>query len=61
MGITYRGISYEPKVEIGQIVTFKQFLSTSVNRQTAINFAMKNANPIKFLFELKIIYGYPIE
>ena len=55
MGITYRGISYEPKVEKGQIVTFKQFLSTSVNRQTAINFATKNANPIKFLFELKII------
>lgn len=61
-GIGYRGINYDPKIEkTGEIVTFKQFLSTSVNINTALTFAMKNQGSVKHIFKLNIKEGYPIK
>ena len=61
-GIGYRGINYDPKIEkTGEIVTFKQFLSTSVHMNTALTFAMKNQGSVKHIFKLEIKEGYPIK
>lgn len=41
--VTWRGISYDPKIskeDIGKIITFKQFTSTSIKEDIAVGFAM---------------------
>jgi hypothetical protein len=47
-GDTWRGISYDPDItekDVRNILTFKQFTSTSMNKDTAISFAKKSSNP----------------
>ena len=58
---TYRGVSYDPICGIGKILTFKQFLSTSRKKQTALKFSIVGKNPVKILLELDIEQGYPIK
>ena len=58
-GTVYRGVSYDPLYEVGQITTFKQFNSTSTSKNVAHNFA----NPylgVKHIFQIEIESGYPI-
>lgn len=53
-GETYRGVSYDPQVKVDQILTFKQFVSTSVDKKTAMSFATRNNNKVKQMFVLNI-------
>lgn len=48
--VTWRGISYDPlisKEDIGKIITFKQFTSTSVMQNVAVDFAIRSSNKKK--------------
>lgn len=44
--VTWRGISYDPlisKNDIGKIITFKQFTSTSIKSDIAVDFAIRES------------------
>ena len=49
-GQGFRGINYDPEAQKGQIITFKQFTSTSIKKETALSFAAKSKNTEKCLF-----------
>lgn len=62
-GVTYRGVNYNPKLEIGNKITFKSFLSTSTDEKIAksSNFSkVDSKSKAKHIFKLTILKGYPI-
>lgn len=62
-GFTYRGVNYNPKLEIGNKITFKSFLSTSKEEKIAksSNFSkVDSKSKAKHIFKLNILKGYPI-
>ena len=55
-GKAYRGITYDPLASVGKMITFKQFLSTSIRKEVALAFAKKNKNDkIKRMFEFNLL------
>ena len=50
-GKVYRGVTYDPQAKVGNIMTFKPFLSTSTKKDKAIEFAKSGTAKVKHLFE----------
>ena len=60
-GRVFRGVNYEPKCRVNDILTFRSFLSTSISKDKAIDFAKrKKTGGIRCLFEMEVEGGYPI-
>jgi len=56
----YRGVGYNPQYKIGEIISFKQFTSTSTSKKVAIQFANSTPNKIKYMMKMKVTHGYNI-
>lgn len=63
-GDTWRGVSYDPNLsqkDVGAVLTFKQFTSTSIYQKTAVGFAIKyGAKEPYHLFAFKVKTGHSV-
>ena len=56
----YRGVGFNPLYKQGEIISFKQFTSTTTNKDVAIEFAMDSSNKISYIMKIYGAKGYNI-
>ena len=56
----YRGVGFNPLYKQGEIISFKQFTSTTTNKDVAIEFAMDSSNKISYMMKIYGAKGYNI-